>query len=1173
MKRVIAWLLQPLVIGSLGLLALSALIWWVGPLIGIGDARPLAPPWVRVLLLALLWGLWIARLAWLAWRRRQLHKALVQGLGADANAADHEAKLLAQRVDEAMARLRTASKRSLLAPAAYLYELPWYMFIGAPGSGKTTALLHAGLQFLLDDAAQGKPVAGVGGTRNCDWWFTRDAVLIDTAGRYAMQESDAAVDASAWKAFLGLLRRTRPRQPLNGVLLTLSVQDLLTQSSAERQAQAVKLRSRLAELQTELGMAPPVYVLLTKTDLLAGFNESFGDWSREQRDQVWGFTLPYPGPTAPADLLAAFDAAYRQLEQRLADGLPERLQQLRQPEQRTAAFGFPQQLALLRPLLRDSLATIFAAGGGLERTPQVRGVYLSSGTQEGTPIDRLMGQLGRAFGLDRSGQSLLAGGQGKSFFLLGLLRDVVFAERGLGAWNAAAERRRRLLRWSGLGAIALISLLLLGGWATSYVRNQAYAREVAARLPQIRQQLEALPAAPAGDLSLLLQPLGELRAAAQPTAWRAEDPPLSTGLGLSQFDKLDAGARIAYEHALQTAFAPRIAQRLEDRLRAANRDNLENAYEALKSYLMLYQPEHFDADALRAWIGVDWDQQYAALDPQQRARLDAQLDDWLKLGAPPALRAQDAQLVAGVREMLAAFPLEHRVYNRLKRSSRGQDLPDFTVAGAAGPRAAQVLQRTSGRPLSQGVTGLFTRDGYRRTFQQSVATASTQLAAEEGWVLGLRRDAAAMKDLMLGSQVADRVRRLYLEEYIQVWDALLQDVRVQPLGDLGRSIEISRILAGVDSPLSAFVRRAAEETTLVQAPAAPATGALGAAAEAAKKARDDAARLADAGPAGPAGGAGGPPERIVDEHFAALRRAAAASDETRKLFEEINTQLLAIDAAQKSKSPPPPGGGAERIKAAAGQQPEPVRSMLEALADAGAKSSRGAERDVLTAELQPITEFCQRAVANRYPFAPSSRADVMPEDFGQLFGAGGMLDDFYQRRLASLVDTGQRVWAYKPLPDGTRPPSPAALAEFQRASRIREVFFRAGGRAPGFRIDLRLGTVDGGLKELQLDLDGQVLKLTPGGPAVTLSWPSQRVASQLKLNTQPALAQPLQTEGPWALFRLFDRFELQPAPQPERFTVLMQLEGRKAQLEVTATSVFNPFRLRELQQFRCPGAM
>src|SRR5678809_1739494 len=70
----------------------------------------------------------------------------------------------------------------------YLYELPWYLIIGAPGSGKTTALRHSGLKFPLADVAGEDAIRGVGGTRNCDWWFTDQAVLIDTAGRFTTQD-------------------------------------------------------------------------------------------------------------------------------------------------------------------------------------------------------------------------------------------------------------------------------------------------------------------------------------------------------------------------------------------------------------------------------------------------------------------------------------------------------------------------------------------------------------------------------------------------------------------------------------------------------------------------------------------------------------------------------------------------------------------------------------------------------------------------------------------------------------------------------------------------------------------------------------------------------------------------------------------------------------------------
>jgi type VI secretion system protein ImpL len=59
-------------------------------------------------------------------------------------------------------------------------------------------------------------------------------------------------------------------------------------------------------------------------------------------------------------------------------------------------------------------------------------------------------------------------------------------------------------------------------------------------------------------------------------------------------------------------------------------------------------------------------------------------------------------------------------------------------------------------------------------------------------------------------------------------------------------------------------------------------------------------------------------------------------------------------------------------------------------------------------------------------------------------------------------------------------------------------------------------------------------------------------------------------EGPWALFRMFDRLDIQPTDQPERFIATFDVEGRKARFEVTANSVENPFRLADLRAFSCP---
>ena len=172
-------------------------------------------------------------------------------------------------------------------------------------------------------------VAGVGGTRMCDWWFTESAVLIDTAGRYTTQDSDAAVDKAGWQAFLGLLRRTRARQPLNGVLVAIALSDIAAAPAAERLAHARAIRRRVKEVYDQLGVRVPVYALFTKADLIAGFTEFFDDLDRERRGQVWGMTFPLN--KSEAGTAGLFGGEFAILVERLNERLLDRLQARTQP--------------------------------------------------------------------------------------------------------------------------------------------------------------------------------------------------------------------------------------------------------------------------------------------------------------------------------------------------------------------------------------------------------------------------------------------------------------------------------------------------------------------------------------------------------------------------------------------------------------------------------------------------------------------------------------------------------------------------------------------------------------------------------------------------------------------------------------------------------------------------
>jgi type VI secretion system protein ImpL len=556
------------IVGGAAWLAFSAAVWFAGDALAFGGYRPLEGAAERIGLIVMLG---VAFAAWELWRARktakdnaQLLAGLVGGsLDADsAERAAQELQLLRKRFEEALAVLTKARFRAPEGERRTVSQLPWYMFIGAPGSGKTTALLNAGLRFPLGDPRAGEhALQGVGGTRNCDWWFTDQAVLVDTAGRYTTQESDREADAAAWLGFLDLLKRFRPRQPLNGVLITLSIADLVHWNEDELLRYARHVRERVRELYARLGVRLPVYLLVTKTDLLAGFNEFFSEFDAKARAQVWGTTFD---STEQARTLAErFKEEFAHLERRLYTLLPERLQEARDLQKRASIYRFPQQFRVTGPLIGKFLESAFG-GAWVGDAPFVRGLYFTSGTQEGSPIDRVLGTLARSFNLERKVQPPVAGA-GKSYFLKRLLHDVIFGESGLAGLDVALERRQGRLRLAAYAACALVAAAFALLWTASFVANRDLVAVTQAKSADAKRELAALPALRAGDEAKLIAVLNELRAL-RATA-RGGDARL-VHAGFYQGDKLGAQADRAYRNALRDGLVAHLALSLETALRA-----------------------------------------------------------------------------------------------------------------------------------------------------------------------------------------------------------------------------------------------------------------------------------------------------------------------------------------------------------------------------------------------------------------------------------------------------------------------------------------------------------------------------------------------------------------------------------------------------------------------------
>ena len=351
----------------------------------------------------------------------------------------------------------------------YLYDLPWYLLIGPPGSGKTTALVNSGLKFPLSRGATPAAIAGVGGTRYCDWWFTEDAVLIDTAGRYTTQDSDAKADKQSWLSFLDILKKNRPRQPVNGVIVAISLEDLLTLSSAELAAHSNAIRTRLLELHDRLKVDFPVYALFTKGDLVAGFVEYFGFLGENGRKQVWGATFQTSDKTR--NMVAEVPVEYDALLERLSEETLDRLQDEPAPNTRVLLFGFPAQMARLKQPIYDFLNQIFEPTR-YHANATLRGFYFTSGTQEGTPIDQLIGSLVKSFGAQEVASSSYSG-QGKSYFLHDLILKVIIGEAAWVSTDRAAVRRQMILKAAAFSTIGLLALGASLAWFTSYKHNSS----------------------------------------------------------------------------------------------------------------------------------------------------------------------------------------------------------------------------------------------------------------------------------------------------------------------------------------------------------------------------------------------------------------------------------------------------------------------------------------------------------------------------------------------------------------------------------------------------------------------------------------------------------------------------------------------------------------------------
>ena len=1143
-----------------GVLLLGLLVWFGGPWVAIAGHVPLAGAGMRAVVLGVLLLAALAVWLWRRWRARRQQQAVAQALAAGDDPMQRlasERSQLERRFDEALSLLRRRRRGNFAA-------LPWYLLIGPPGSGKTTLLQNSGLQFPLAARMGNDAVRGVGGTRQCDWWFTDQAVFLDTAGRYTTQDSDRAVDAAGWLDFLRLLRRHRRQRPLNGVVVSMSLSDLLTMDAAERELHAQAIRRRLDELAEQLQLQVPVYLVMTKCDLLAGFSEFFDDLGREQRSQVWGVSFPLQ-KTLDGSAARGFADAYARLLDRLNARVLQRLHDERERSRRAAVVAFPPQFAALGESARQFVDTVFS-GHAYGPAPLLRGVYFTSGTQEGTPIDRMLGAVARSFGLEAA-RAPAPTAAPRTFFVEQLLRGVVLPEQRLAGFQPQAERRRRRLHWAAQAAVLAVTVLLVGALASSYQSNRAYLQHASS----VMQQRPATPdPAQAGNLRDFLArsvQRGQATAATVAALAPATPVPWRQRWGLYQGDAIASTLKQAQVRELNAQLLPGLVAQLREGLTTAAGDP-QRLYYYLKGYLMLGDTARLDAGQLRTLAGLDARRRFGE-DAVMAQAYDAQLATLLD--TPGQVRAiqPDPVRVEQARASLRAADLATLVYSDLSLQSRTQ--PSSLRLDKALGLQADAFERRSGTTLSTPLPALYTQPVFAQLASQGIDEAVGRFVADD-WVLGPQRI-----DALGRARLGQQVLRLYERDYIRAWDALLADLQLRPgANDAAASAQLATI-SGPTSPLRLLLVLVGEQTQdLLRAPPADAASQAKAAAQAAAAkasgalAGGNAALTAALAPA--AGTPEGPvPGAAVSEHFAALAQLCAGApgstplDATLATFATLGERLIGA-------GPAVPGAGDAPLLLArqqAAQLPAPVSTWLLGLTGQSAALIGAQSQAALQAQVgEAVGPVCAEFTGRRYPFDATAAEDIPLQNFGELFGYGGRFDQLYKQTLAPLLDTSGAAWRWKEAaPPGSDPALPARM---QLADRIKRKYFR-GGEQPQVEFTLLSPELDAGVARLQVDIDGQRLDYAAGSvTTLPVTWPGPRpgLASVVAYDADGARLGAVEFQGDWALFRVLQAGALE-ARSDLRYVLHLDLGGHPTALPLQARNLRHPFADADLARFRC----
>lgn len=497
-------------------------------------------------------------------------------------------QVLRERLKHAIAMLRTDRSAGGGGKAA-LSDLPWYLVVGMSAAGKTSLLTHSGLSASIATANDSES-----GTQHCDWYFSPDAVMIDTAGRYLRDDQSA----SEFSAFLRMLRKQRGKAAINGLVLVVSLPELLAANSDERNALANQLVARVEEYAECLGANPPIYLMLSKTDQLPGFSQAFEGLDLHERQQPLGMTFGL-SEIRNNGLHAVLQTRLKNLQSRIRQHVDAQMIALG-AEADSTLLNFPQYFAALSEVLEPFLDH-FTQGHRGANPLLLRGLYFTSALQTGQQLgqvyeDVIADEFALQAAYDERVESTTKAVGNRSFFITDTFRRVIFPDRDLTLYQS---RQGSQAAFSPLllGLAVATGVVFIGWQALSFINNRQWLEGLRGQLAQIEQAQEREQLLAAGKgLEVLREQMSIVE------AHRLQGVPLQLAAGLYHGEAIHQVSSTAYLEQLRSQALEPIARSLQVQMRAFN--TFANGINQALEFTPAPQPKKRSGKAIAAAVAA-----------------------------------------------------------------------------------------------------------------------------------------------------------------------------------------------------------------------------------------------------------------------------------------------------------------------------------------------------------------------------------------------------------------------------------------------------------------------------------------------------------------------------------------------------------------------------------------